>query len=192
MMLPLARLTSLLLLMVLVATPTQALKQPERYQRTVVEYPVPDVTLINQHREKVRMVDLLNSDQPVLLDFIYGTCTTICPVLSAGFSNLQKKLGPKSAEVRLISITIDPENDTPETLATYLERYQAQPGWQYLTGTREDIDKMMRAFDAYVPDKMEHYPITFLRYPDKQRWARLYGLIGTRDLLNEFNAINPE
>ena len=160
-----------------------------RYQRSEAKYVIPDVTLINQDRQKVRLIELLNADKPVLVDFIYGTCTTICPVLSAGYSSLQRKLAPAAEKVRLVSISIDPEYDTPEVMTEYLEKYQAKPGWMFLTGTREDINRVMRAFDAFVPNKMAHYPITFLRGPGRDHWVRIYGLIGTSDLMKEYQGV---
>jgi len=169
--------------------PGRAQAAERRYKRTVEKYVVPDVTLINQNREKIKLAEILNADKAVLLDFIYGTCTTICPVLSAGFSNMQRKLGADSDKVQMISISIDPEYDTPEVMAEYLARYRAKPGWMYLTGAREDINQVMHAFDAYVQDKMSHYPITFLRAPGDTHWVRIYGLIGTKDLLKEYEQL---
>ena len=55
-------------------------KDNQKYQRTVEEYVIPDVTLINQDGEKVQFRELINSKETVLLDFIFGTCTTICPI----------------------------------------------------------------------------------------------------------------
>lgn len=179
-----------LFLLVALSVPAHvALAQEPRYQRSEESYVIPDVTLINQHRQKVRLVELLQTDKPVLVDFIYGTCTTICPILSAGYSSMQRKLAPAEEKVRLVSISIDPEYDTPEVMTEYLEKYQAKPGWLFLTGSREDINKAMRAFDAYVPNKMAHYPITFLRGPGQERWVRIYGLIGTSDLMKEYQGL---
>lgn len=163
--------------------------EEKRYKRSEESYVVPDVTLITQDRQKVRLVELLKADKPVLVDFIYGTCTTICPVLSAGYSSLQRKLAAGPEQVLLVSISIDPEYDTPEVMTEYLKKYQAKPGWLFLTGNREDIDKVMRAFDAYVPNKMAHYPITFLRGPGQDRWIRIYGLIGGSDLMKEYRGL---
>lgn len=159
-----------------------------RYTRTVAGYQVPDVTLIDQDGQPVRLPDLTGGPAPVLLDFIYGTCTTICPVLSAGFTSLQRRLAKEGAAVRLISVSIDPEYDTPEVTKAYLARYKAAPGWDFLTGSREDIDAVMRAFDAYVPNKMGHFPVTFLRQRDGS-WVRIYGLIGTAELLAEYRKV---
>ncbi|MBI4791285.1 MAG: SCO family protein [Deltaproteobacteria bacterium] len=156
-----------------------------KYERSIETFSIPDVVLVNQLGEKIRLKSLLESDHPVIVDFIYATCTTICPVLSAGFANLQKKVDPVTEKVHLVSITIDPENDTPAAMKEYLERYQAQPGWDFLTGSRRDIDQVMRAFDAYFRDKMDHRPLSFIRSPQDGKWIRLNGLMSSRDLMNE-------
>ena len=157
-----------------------------RYKRTVEEYTMPDVTLVNQDGKKVRFKSFMESDQPIVVDFIYGTCTTICPVLSAGYANLQKKLASGGQKLRLVSITIDPENDTPKVMKEYLKRYRAQPGWDFLTGTRADIDLVMRAFNAYIPDKMSHYPLNLIRSPKDGSWVRLFGIMSSREFMDEY------
>jgi protein SCO1/2 len=176
-----------LLAMALSASSVQA--ESKKYKRTVEQYTVPNVVLINQDGKKVRLTSLLNSDQPVVIDFIYGTCTTICPVLSAGFVNLQGKLGPASKNIRLVSITIDPENDSPKVLKEYLKRYRAKPGWDFLTGSRADIDAVMRGFNAYIPDKMSHYPLNLIRSPKDGSWVRIFGIMSSREFLEEFQSV---
>lgn len=159
---------------------------PPRYQRSVEEYNVPNVVLVNQDGKRVALKQLLETDQPVVVDFIYGTCTTICPILSAGYSHLQRKLGTETESVHLVSITIDPENDSPAVLKEYLENYQAKPGWDFLTGSRSDIERVMTAFDAFFRDKMDHKPLTFIRSPADGKWIRLYGLLSGIDFLKEY------
>ena len=165
--------------------PAIAAEKEPRFTRTTVDVRIPGVTLINQDGEAVDFGAVLQSDKPVFVDFIFATCTTICPILSAGYSSLQRKLGDERDQVRLISITIDPEHDGPEELTEYLQRYRAQSGWDFLTGTREDIDLVMRGFDAFVPDKMSHRPLIFIRSADSGEWVRIYGFAGSADLLNE-------
>ena len=150
-----------------------------------MRYAVPDVVLVNQDGAKVRLQSLIESGKPVVLDFIYGTCTTICPVLSAGYTSLQGKLGPDTRKMQLISISIDPEHDTPKVMKGYLKQYRAKPGWDFLTGSREDIDRVMRAFDSYVTDKMYHKQVTFIRAQGPGEWVRIDGLLGSSDLMSE-------
>lgn len=169
-----------------VMTPVTTASAAPAYQRSLEKYTIPDVTLINQDGKKINFAKLVNSGKPVVVDFIYGTCTTICPVLSAGYTNFQKKLGADTRSVQLISISIDPEHDTPAVMKKYLKNYRAQPGWDFLTGSRENIDLVMRAFDAYIANKMSHYPIMFLQAPGDEKWVRIYGLIGTSDFMKEY------
>jgi protein SCO1 len=170
--------------------PVQAPAAPRpAYTCTVERYVVPDVALIDQDGKHVRLRELVNCGKPVVVDFIYGTCTTICPVLSAGYTNFQRKMGAGAAAVRLISISIDPEHDSPAVMKNYLKNYRAQPGWDFLTGSRKDVDSVMRAFHAYIPNKMSHYPIMFLKAPGDETWVRIYGLIGTSDFIQEYEKV---
>lgn len=192
MLIPPMRALALLACALFQFTSAAAAAEPARYVRTVEQYTIPDVVLTNQDGKKVRFKALLESDRPVAVDFIYATCTTICPILSAGYANLQRKLGTDSAKVHLVSITIDPENDSPPILKEYLARYSAKPGWDFLTGSRRDIDRVMTAFDAYFRDKMDHKPLTFIRSPKDGSWIRLYGLMSGIDFLDEYKlAENP-
>jgi protein SCO1/2 len=157
-----------------------------KYSRSIENYTVPDVVLINQNGEKVHFKEYIETDKPVVLDFIYGTCTTICPVLSAGFVNLQRKLGDDASKARLVSISIDPEHDTPQVMHDYLKRFRAKPGWDFLTGSRKDIDQVMKAFDAYIQNKMSHYQLMLIRSPRDGKWTRIMGLTSGAVLLKEY------
>jgi protein SCO1 len=174
----------------LIASGGRAVAGDPGYKRSVGRYVVPDVVLMNQDGARIRLKGLVESGKPVVLDFIYGTCTTICPVLSAGYTSLQAKLGPDTRKVQLISISIDPEHDTPKVMKGYLRQYRAKPGWDFLTGSREDIDRVMRAFDSYVSDKMYHKQVTFVRAQGPGEWVRIDGLPGSSDLMSEIGKAN--
>jgi len=175
---------TLVLVTALGAPATLSAAEPA-YRRTVESYTMPDVTLINQDGRRVKFKKLMDSDKPVVVDFIFGTCTTICPILSVGYSNLQQKLGSDSQKVHLVSISIDPENDTPKIMKEYLKRYRAKPGWDFFTGSRKDIDAVMRAFNAYIPNKMSHYPLTLIKSPQESGWIRIFGLLSSSEFMEE-------
>jgi len=156
------------------------------YTRSVETLNIPDLALINEQGERVRLPELLNTNKPVVVSFIYATCTTICPLLSLGYVDLQRELGADTDKVLLVSFTIDPEHDSPEILAGYRKRYGGKPGWTLLTGSRADIDRTMTAFNSFFADKMDHQPLNFIRLPAKDRWVRLNGLLSGKDLLHEF------
>ncbi|MBT1070957.1 SCO family protein [Pelotalea chapellei] len=183
MKLPFTRILIVVAMLACAAAPLRAENKP--YKRTVESYSLPDVTLINQDGKKVRLQSIMQSDKLVVVDFIFGTCTTICPILSVGYSNLQRKLGPDTNKVHLISISIDPEHDTPKIMKEYLKRYQAKPGWDFLTGSRSDINKVMYALNAYIPNKMSHYPLTLFRPAGNNKWIRIFGLMNSTEFLEE-------
>jgi protein SCO1/2 len=163
--------------------------EPDYYKKTLEEYQVPGVTLLTQEGKEIDLKTFLDPEKLIILDFIFGTCTTICPVLSVSFAHLQKKLGEDVDRVRLVSITIDPDNDTPEVMKEHLQKYGAQPGWDALTGKRENIIQVLKAFDSYVSNKMDHFPLTLLRAPGETQWVRLYGLLSSSDLRKEYQQL---
>lgn len=161
-----------------------------RYKKTVERYKIPEVILINQNGKRLRLKEIIDSNYVTMINFIYTTCTTICPVLSASFLALQNNLSSiEASNLRLISISIDPEHDAPEVMKRYMNRLKAKDGWDFFTGTREDIDKVLKAFNAYVPNKMSHYPLTLLHVPKAEKWIRLNGLISGNELLNEYREL---
>jgi protein SCO1/2 len=161
------------------------------YEKTTAAYAVPDVTLLSQDRKEVKLQGYLE-DKPVVLGFIFTSCTTICPVQGAMFSNMQKQLGPDAVKVRFVSISIDPQNDTPERMKEFLERYHARDGWDFLTGDKADIDKVLQAFEAYVPNKMSHQPLTFLKAAGSRDWIRLRPFPTSAELLEEIRQVMGE
>jgi hypothetical protein len=129
----------------------------------------------------VRLTAELERPGAVLLQFIFTTCSTICPVASGTFAAVQEKL----PEARLLSISIDPEEDTPARLAAYARRFGAGPRWRLLTGRQEDVIAVEQAFDAYRGNKMRHEPLVFARAGPRQPWLRLAGMPNAGELAAE-------
>ena len=166
----------------------RAAMQKTRYTATTETYAIPDVELIDQLGTSVSLRTLLETDQPVALNFIFTTCTTICPVMTATFAQMRRELGDAGSELRLVSISIDPEYDRPNRLKAYSEQFRAGEGWDFLTGDSADIVQVLRSFDSYAGSKMNHQPITLLKSPDSASWTRLDGLASGKDLANEVTA----
>ena len=166
----------------------RAAMQKARYSATTEDYLIPDVQLIDQTGATVDLRSLLEADQPVALNFIFTTCTTICPVMTATFAQMRRELGEAGDELRLVSISIDPEYDRPETLRAYAEQFQAGSGWEFLTGDSADIVRVLKSFDSYAGSKMNHQPVTLLKSPGSLSWTRLDGLASGKDLAKEVTA----
>ncbi len=162
--------------------------QKTRYAATTESYTIPDVELIDQLGTSVSLRTLLETDQPIALNFIFTTCTTICPVMTATFAQMRRELGDAGSDLRLVSISIDPEYDRPDKLKAYSEQFRAGEGWDFLTGDSADIVQVLRSFDSYAGSKMNHQPITLLKSPDSASWTRIDGLASGKDLANEVTA----
>ena len=130
----------------------------------------------------------LDDGRPVLLDFIYTTCTTICPVMSQTFAEVQKRLGSEASKVKMMSVSIDPEEDTPARLTEYAKRYRAGGQWSFYTGTVEASIAVQRAFNVYRGDKMNHAPVTLYRAAPGQPWIRMDGFVTPGAVLAEVPA----
>lgn len=159
------------------------------YVRTVQAYQVPDVPLTSMDGRDISLARALAADGPMMLNFIYSTCTSICPVMSATFAQVQKQLGPERDKLRMVSITIDPEHDGPARLREYAAKYRAGPTWEFLTGTRDGVVAAQKAFDIYRGDKSNHIPVTFLRASADAPWVRLEGLTSAADLVHEYHQL---
>jgi protein SCO1 len=107
---------------------------------------LPDVSLIDQHGKTISLASL--KGKPVLIDFIYTSCASTCPVLTAKIAAVARELGPAlGANVTIVSITLDPEHDGPAQLAAYAKSQSADNnGWLFLTGKPADIDQVLAAF----------------------------------------------
>jgi protein SCO1 len=153
--------------------------------RTIVRYDVPDLKLVRDDGKTVALADELNDGRPVVLDFIYTSCTSVCPLTSQTLSVLQDKLGAARDRVHLVSISIDPEQDTPERLHEYARKFGAGPQWQHYTGTLAASQTAQRAFDVYRGNKMDHQPVTLVRTAPGAAWVRLDGFATADQMLAE-------
>jgi protein SCO1/2 len=166
-----------------------AVPTPGSYTRTVEHYETPDVALVAMDGTKTTLASALNHDGPVMLQFIFTTCPTICPVMTSTLSAAQDRLGADLGKVRMISISIDPEHDTPERLRDYARKFKAGKQWLFLTGSTGESEAVQKAFDAYRGNKMRHEPLTFLRATSAGPWLRLDGLMSATQLVAEYKML---
>lgn len=160
------------------------------YTRSVTSYNIPDLKLVDMNGAEVPLREGLGGNAPIMLNFIYTSCTAICPVMSATFYHVQDLLGTESSKVRMISISIDPENDTPAKLREYASKYRSGSQWKILTGSAKNSIAVQRAFDTFRGDKMNHAPATFIRAGGVDKpWVRLDGFASAPDIIKEYRQL---
>lgn len=157
--------------------------------RSTANYTLPPVTLVRDDGKTVSLTNELNDGRPVILTFIYTTCTTICPMISEALHQLQSELGSDRDKVHLVSVSIDPEEDTPERLRAYAARFDAGPEWRHYTGTVEASITTQRAFNVYWGDKMDHTPVVFMRGAPGKPWLRIDGFATPTELLGAYHDV---
>lgn len=163
--------------------------QEKNYQASWHNYPLQGLSLIDTEGNSVALSDELLTDKTVVVNFIFTTCTTICPVMTAIMAQFQKLMGDDIAQVKLVSISIDAQYDNPARLKQYGEKFNAGEQWHFYTSTRTENEKIQRAFDAYRGSKMNHIPLFYIKSPDKAQWLRLEGLISAAELMAEYKSL---
>lgn len=156
------------------------------YKRSVKTYTMPDVVLTDADERKVKLRELMASADPLMVNFIFTSCSTICPVMSQVFSELPGVLGADGRRLRMVSISIDPEADTPLQLKAYAKSLKAGERWKFLTGGTEDIKLVQLAFGAYRGSKMNHEPLTLMRQTAGDAWVRIDGFATPEALAREY------
>jgi protein SCO1/2 len=137
----------------------------------------PNVPLTTQDGAPVRFYDDLLKGKIVAVNLIYTTCKYACPLETARLAQVARLLGDRMGrDVFFYSITIDPEHDTPAVLKEYAAKYQAGPGWTFLTGKAEDIELISRKLGLYsAPDPSNpdgHTPMLIVGNESTGQWMR--------------------
>ncbi|WP_051676058.1 SCO family protein [Polaromonas glacialis] len=105
----------------------------------------PDIVLTTQDGDKVRFYDDLVKGKNVAVNVIYTSCRDECPLETARMAELQRLLGERMGrDIFFLSISIDPEKDTPKVLKAYAGKFGVGPGWLFLTGKKQDIKVLTR------------------------------------------------
>lgn len=142
-----------------------------------MELSIPDVPVITQDGKRVRFYADLVENKVVAINFIFTTCTTICPPLGVTFAKVQDLLGDRlGGEAHLISISVDPVTDTPPRLKAWADKFGARPGWTLITGTKPDMDRLLRALNAGTAQPEQHSPMVLVGNDARRSWTRVYGL----------------
>jgi len=157
-------------------------------KRSVIEPRIPRTTLVRDDGQKVDIGAELDRQGPIYLNFVYTSCGSVCPVLSQTFSVLADRLGPERMQVRMISLSIDPEYDTPPRLAAYRQQFGADATWRFYTGSLEASAAMQKAFGVLSRDKMNHPVATFYRPAADRAWVRIDGFASPEQLEAEYRS----
>ena len=171
-------------LVLLAALPAgaQAPAEPPAAQSPAQRY-FGDTVLVDQDGREVRFYSDLLQGKIFVMDFIYTRCVGPCPILSGTFAKLQERLGDRlGKDVFLLSFSVDPEYDTPARLKEYAGRFHARPGWSFLTGSRQNVETVLRKLGQWVDSPEQHQTLFILGNEHTGLWKKAFGLAKPEDL----------
>lgn len=146
-------------------------------QTDSVKLRIPDTPVLDQNGKRLNFYTDLVKGRTVAINFIFTTCTAICPPLTATFRRVQMDLGEHAGrDVQLISISVDPTTDRPERLRAFSEKFKAGPGWTFVTGDKIEVNALLTALGAATSDKNDHTPLVLIGNERAGYWTRVYGL----------------
>jgi len=165
-----------------------SLQQPEptasAQVRSAAEKYFSDVELINQDGQKMRFYSDVLKDKVVVINTFFTSCTGVCPPINRNLEKVQEVLGDRlGKDAFLISISVDPETDTPSRLKEYSRRFHARPGWIFLTGKKENVDWAVYKLGQYVEAKEGHTNIIIIGNEPKGLWKKAFGLAKADELM---------
>jgi len=159
--------------------PAAAPKTSEAFSSTRI----PDAQVVDQNGKQLNFYKDLIKGKTVAINFIFTTCTTICPPLTATFRRVQQDAAARGLDVQLISVSVDPTTDTPERLRDFAAKFKAGPGWTFVTGDKALVDSVLAALGASVANKNDHTPMILIGNDRSDYWTRAYGLTSPTKLV---------
>lgn len=156
---------------------------------TVAAPVIPDVTVTTASGARVPFRQLVEG-HTVAINFIFTSCPAVCPLMGASFGKVQARLGRR--DVKLISISIDPDTDTPARLTAWGKRFGLRDGWTLVTGSKADIDELLKAFGVFTPSAISHSPSAFVADARRGIWRKLDGLAPPSTFLSVIDSVLAE
>jgi protein SCO1/2 len=149
-----------------------------------------DVELIDQDGRKVRFYSDVLKGKTVVVNAFFTTCTSVCPPMNRNMEKIQEALGDRvGKDVLLVSVSVDPETDTPARLKEYARKFHAGPGWLFLTGKKENVDWALYKVGQYVEDKQDHTTVIIIGNEATGLWKKAFGLAKTAELLQTVRSV---
>jgi protein SCO1/2 len=136
-----------------------------------------DAVLTDQDGRSHRLYSDLMRDKTAIFQTFFTSCTGSCPVVTRALTTLQERLGDRlGKDVSILSITLDPENDTPEKLKEYAGRLRARPGWYFLTGETDTLALVRRKLGETARQPDDHSALLLAGNDRTALWKKAFGL----------------
>ncbi len=168
---------------------TETTKQEGVENETARRY-FTDVRLVDHEGREHRLYSDLMAGRVVIINALFTTCQGVCPVTSANLQKVQSWLGDRlGEEVYILSLTVDPETDTSDRLATYARGLGARPGWFFLTAPRDRLDFALTRLGLETENKEAHSPVFLIGNVPTGLWKKAVGLASSEELIQILDSV---
>jgi protein SCO1/2 len=149
-----------------------------------------DIQLVNQNSEKMRFYHDLLQGKTVIINSFFATCQGSCLPMTRNLEKVQEALGDRlGKDARIISISVDPEVDTPTELKAFSKKFHARPGWYFLTGSKENVEYVLKKLGQFVEDKNDHLNIFIIGNERTGLWKKAFGLAKSEELIKVVDSV---
>lgn len=163
---------------------------PGRIEFTLASVEIPDKWMIDHNGKQVRFYSDLIKGKVVVVNFFFTRCSDVCPMQGKSLSRLKDRLGERLGhDVFFVSISKDPENDTPEELAKWGKRYGVNTGWTLVTGETEVIRKILWDFVGEEIGQAMHESTVLIGNDKTGVWTTTDGLLYPEDLIKYIDRV---
>jgi protein SCO1/2 len=153
-----------------------AMEAPDKsHDMTSARVKLSEAPMLDQNNKARRLASDVVGDRIVVVDFIFTSCQTICPVTTSLLGEARKRLRDvPDSELVFVSMSIDSNTDTPERLAAFAARHRAD--WTFLTGEKATMDSALTDMDAYSTNPEDHAPMILIGDARSGHFVRVFGL----------------
>jgi cytochrome oxidase Cu insertion factor (SCO1/SenC/PrrC family) len=152
-----------------------------------------DRPLQSQQGETLQFYNDVLKDQVVLINFMFTHCETACPMSTQRLVQVQQQLQEQGVgQVRLVSISVDPERDTPQRLRQFAEQFGAGPDWLFLTGQKQDVDFVLSRLGQVTPNPEAHQTLYLLGNVKTGRWVKMLGFAPVEQIVDQLKDLAAE
>jgi protein SCO1 len=150
-----------------------------------------NLPLLTQDNKRIRFYDDMVQGKIIIMNVMFTTCSMTCSPVTANLARVQQYLGDRVGnDIRMVSISLDPLNDTPERLQKYAIDHSVKPGWFFLTGKKENIDWVLYKIGSYIEEKEQHTNLLIIGNEQTGQWKKMYALASPAEISAEVRKLS--
>jgi len=143
-----------------------------------------EIPLVNQNGQTMRLYSDVLKGRTVVINAMFTQCSGACPMMSNNMAKIQEWAGDRlGKDIYLVSISVDPANDTPAKMKEYAARFKARPGWYFLTGSKENVNAALAKLGQAVETREAHTNLFLVGNDKTGLWKKAFGLAKPDDLI---------